>query len=94
MSLEEPEDRQRLDDIAERTGFEDQNFQTKGALHEMDGGRNPRRMVDGTAVRIQRQDLAREVAAGPAQFTQGHLELLSLLDGVDFQQVINGAISG
>lgn len=46
------------------------------------------------AVRIQGQDLAGKVAAGPAQLAQGHLELLGLLDGVGFQQVVNSAIGG
>ena len=50
--------------------------------------------VADQAVRVQRQNLAREVAAGPAQFAQGDLELLRLLDGMGGQQVMEGAVGG
>jgi hypothetical protein len=50
--------------------------------------------VTDQAVRIQCQDLAREMAAGPAQLAQAHLEFLGLLDRVGFQQVMQGAIGG
>ena len=45
-------------------------------------------------VRIQGQHLAGEVATGPAQLAQTDLELLGLLDGVGFQQVMQGSIGG
>jgi hypothetical protein len=48
--------------------------------------------VTKETVRIQGQDLAGKVAAGPAQLAQGHLELLGLLEGVGFQQVVDSAI--
>ncbi len=50
--------------------------------------------VTGHAVRIQRQESAIEMTSGAAQFAQGDLQLLSLLDSVAGQKVVDGHIGG
>ena len=50
--------------------------------------------VAGHAVRVHRQERAGEVSSGAAQFTQRDLQLLSLLDGVTGQEVVDGQVGG
>ena len=45
--------------------------------------------VAGHAVRVQRQERALEMSSRTAQFTQGDLELLGLLEGVTLQQIVD-----
>lgn len=46
------------------------------------------------AMGIDRQDFAREVTAGSAQFSQSALQLLGLGNGVGLEQIVNGDIGG
>jgi len=50
--------------------------------------------VAGHAVRVQGQEGADEMASGAAQFAQGDLQLLGLLDRVTVQQVVDGQVGG
>jgi hypothetical protein len=50
--------------------------------------------VAGDAVRVQGQERAGEMSAGPAQFAQGDLQLLGLVAVVTLEQVMDGRVGG
>ena len=50
--------------------------------------------VAGHAVRVQRQKSAGEMSSGAAQFAQGDLQLLGLLDGVTLPEAVDGQVGG
>jgi len=50
--------------------------------------------VAGQAVGIQGQESAREMVSSAAQFAQGDLEFLGLLDGMTVQELVDGHVGG